>query len=236
MTEDLHHLAAAYALDALDESERRAFEAHYPTCAICSAEVNDYRETAAHLAEVSVTPTPADLKARVMAEIATTRQIAPVLPDRVVELAERKRRNQPRQRILAMAAAAIVAIVGFVGGLQLAGSNSDPDAIFAAADAETLQLDGDAGTARVVWSPSEDRAILIASDLGDPGAGRAYELWLIDADGPNPTGLFAPDADGNVRVELPLDGRTPAAWGITNEPDTGSDQPTGDILLVAETV
>ena len=32
---DIHHLAAAYALDALDSHERAAFEAHYPaaTCA-----------------------------------------------------------------------------------------------------------------------------------------------------------------------------------------------------------
>lgn len=236
MTEDLHHLAAAYALDALDDSERRAFEAHYPSCAICSAEVSDYRETAAHLAEASLTPPPADLKARLMAEIATTRQIAPIVPDRVVDLAERKRRNQPRQRILAMAAAAIVAVVGFVGGLQFAGSNDDPDAILAAADAETLRLEGEAGTARVVWSPSEDRAVLIASNLGHPGVGQGYELWLIDADGPNPTGLFTPDEEGNARVVFDLDGRTPAAWGITIEPDTGSDQPTGEILLVAETV
>ena len=235
MTEDLHHLAAAYALDALDETERREFEAHYPTCAICSAEVSDYRETAARLSELSATAPPPDLKDRLMAEIATTRQIAPIVPERIVDLAERKRRNQPRLRILALAAAAVVAVVGFVGGLQFADSGDDPDAVLVAADAETLRLEGEAGSARVVWSPSEDRAVLIASDLGDPGTGMAYELWLIDADGPNPTGLFTPDGDGNATVELALGGRSPAAWGITIEPDTGSDQPTGDILLVAET-
>jgi len=58
MTEDLHHLAAAYALNALDEIERGEFEAHYPTCSICSAEVADYRETAALLAEATATPPP----------------------------------------------------------------------------------------------------------------------------------------------------------------------------------
>jgi anti-sigma-K factor RskA len=236
MTEDLHHLAAAYALDALDESERRAFEAHYPSCDICTAEVSDYRETAAQLAEVTVTAPPADLRARVMAEIETTRQIAPLLPDKVVDLAERKRRNQPRQRFVALVAAAIVAAVGFVGGLQFAGSGPDNDAVLAAPDARTIELDGDTGSARVVWSRSEDRAVLIATGLADPGDGRAYELWLIDTAGPNPTGLFVPDERGTVRIDLPLEGRQPAAWGITNEPDTGSPQPTGDILLLGETV
>lgn len=236
MTDDLHHLAAAYALDALDDSERRAFEAHYPSCAICSAEVSDYRETAAQLAEATFTPPPEDLRARIMAEVATTRQIAPLLPDKVVDLAERKRRDQPRRRILALAAAALVAAVGFVGGLQFATTDSGVDAVLAAADAQTLELDGERGSARVVWSPSRDRAILIASELADPGDGRAYELWLIDDSGANPTGLFVPETDGTVRVELPLDGRSPAAWGITNEPASGSPQPTGDILLIGETV
>ncbi len=235
MTEDLHHLAAAYALNALDDVERRAFEAHYPTCSICAAEVVDYRETAAHLAESSSVAPPDDLKARIMAEIGETRQIAPLVPDRVVDLAERKRRNQPRQRVLALVAAAIVAAVGFVGGLQLAGSGDDSDAVFLAADSITLPLDGDQGTARVVWSTSEDRAVLVASGLGDPGDGKAYELWLIDDDGANPTGLFTPDGDGIVQIELPLDGRSPAAWGITVEPEAGSDQPTEPILFIGET-
>lgn len=236
MTEDLHHLAAAYALDALDENERRAFEAHYPSCSMCSAEVVDYRETAAQLADAVAVPAPQGLKALVMAEIGETRQIAPVLPDRVVDLAERKRRGQPRQRVLALAAAAIVAVVGFVGGLQIARSDDGGGGVLVAADAVTLPLEGESGEARVVWSVSQDEAVLIAAGLGDPGDGFAYELWLIDEDGANPTGLFVPDGDGSVVIELPLDGRDPAAWGITIEPDTGSDQPTEPILLIGETI
>lgn len=236
MTQDLHHLAAAYALNALDDVERREFEAHYPTCAICSSEVADYRETAAFLAESASSAPPRDLKAKLLAEIAETRQIAPIVPERVVDLAERRRRNQPRHLVLAFAAAVVIAVAGFVGGLQFARSGDDADAVLVAADAVTLPLEGDAGQARVVWSASQDRAVLIATGLDDPGDGKAYELWLIDADGANPTGLFTPDDDGAVTVELALDGRSPAAWGITIEPDTGSDQPTEPILLIGETV
>jgi anti-sigma factor RsiW len=36
---DIHQLAAAYALDALDDRERAEFEAHYPTCPVCRPEV-----------------------------------------------------------------------------------------------------------------------------------------------------------------------------------------------------
>jgi len=234
MTDDLHHLAAAYAFNALDDDESRAFETHYPSCAICSTDVRDYSMTAARLAESTVTPPPELLKARVMAEIGDIRQVAPVLPERVVDLAERKRLDQPRQRVSAAIAAAVVAIVGFVGGLQLASSADDVDVVFAA-DAITLPLSGDAGQARVVWSASQDRAVLIAAGLSDPGEGNAYELWLIDDEGTSPTGLFVPDSDGNVTVELTLGGRDPAAWGITVEPDTGSDRPSEARLFIGET-
>lgn len=236
MTEDLHHLAAAYALDALDDQERREFEAHYPSCSICSTEVADYRETAAHLAEVSATAPPVDLKARLMAEIGQTRQIAPIVSARAIDLPGRRRLREPRQRILALAAAAVVAVVGFIGGLQFSRSDGDIDSVLLAADATTLSLEGEMGDARVVWSESEDRVVLIASDLDDPGEDRSYELWLIDAEGASATGLFVPDDDGNITVELALDGRTPSAWAITIEPDTGSNQPTGPLLLTGEAV
>ena len=71
MTQDLHHLAAAYALDALEPDERAAFEAHYPSCEICSREVVEFRQTAAVLAAQTATPPPADLRAAVMAEVRT---------------------------------------------------------------------------------------------------------------------------------------------------------------------
>ena len=77
MTSDLHHLAAAYALDALDVDERAAFEAHYSTCEICRTDVVDHRETAAGLA-AGVAARPSDeVKRRVMAEISATRQLSP---------------------------------------------------------------------------------------------------------------------------------------------------------------
>lgn len=235
MTADLHHLAAPYALDALDEDETRAFEDFYPDCPTCTADVAEFRETTARLAASVATEPPAAVRERVFAEIANVRQIAPSVPAGVVDLAERKRRNLPRKRILAFAAAAVVAVAGFLAGLQIASVERDnPDELLLAGDARTTALVGDAGVATVVWSASQDRGVLVADGLAEPGEGKSYELWLIDSQGPNPTGLFKPDG-GSVRVAVDLDGRSPAAWGITIEPETGSDTPTGEILLVGET-
>src|SRR4051812_44056536 len=103
---EIHHLGAAYALDALDDRERAAYEAHFATCEICRTEVGEYRAAAADLATLTATPPPADVKARVMGDIATTRQLSP-LPPAVVRLADR-RPNRAVMAILAIAAAALL--------------------------------------------------------------------------------------------------------------------------------
>ena len=237
MTEDLHHLAAAYALDALSDEERSDFEAHYPLCDVCAAEVADFRETAAALAAGVATPAPPDLKAQIMADIAITRQVSPLVSDRVVDLAEQRRRNvASRPRFLAAAAAAVLVVVGAIAGFGLRSSEpNEVEAVLMAPDARTLDLAGDQpGSVTVVWSPGEDEAVLLGSNLEPAGEGRDYALWLIDEEGANPAGLFEPNADGSIEIVIDLQGRSPAAWGITNEPDGGSPQPTTDILFVAE--
>ena len=50
MTE-IHALSGAYAVDALDDLERAAFERHLAECAECQAEVASLREAAAMIAE-----------------------------------------------------------------------------------------------------------------------------------------------------------------------------------------
>jgi len=60
-------LAAAYALDALDASERTAFDEHLARCAVCRLAVQEYREVAGLLVHASEpTPAPTGLQDRVM--------------------------------------------------------------------------------------------------------------------------------------------------------------------------
>ncbi|MFP4149023.1 MAG: RskA family anti-sigma factor, partial [Nitriliruptoraceae bacterium] len=79
MTErpDLHTLTGAYAVDALDDTERAVFEAHLEVCLPCAQEVRELQETAARLGGAAVAAVPSDLKARVLAEIDATRQERP---------------------------------------------------------------------------------------------------------------------------------------------------------------
>lgn len=65
-----HALAGAYAVDALDGTERTRFARHLASCQTCPAEVRWYVATAAELGlAAAVTPPPA-LKGRVLADVA----------------------------------------------------------------------------------------------------------------------------------------------------------------------
>ena len=231
MTQDLHHLAAAYALDALDADERAAFEAHYPSCEICSAEVADFRETAAVLAADLAAPPPADLKASVMAEVARTRQLSPRRSD-VVEL---DRARSRRRRVLRAVSAAAAAVVLVVGTAVITRSGTDEFApLLEAADASFVTLEGDAGSIEAVWSDDLDQVLVQATSLADPGDGLTYALWSLRDGEATPAGLFVPDADGSLAELLDLDDLEPAAWGVTIEPAGGSPQPTGEVLFLGE--
>lgn len=230
MSDDLHHLAGAYALDALTSDERRSYEAHYPTCEICRNEVAEFRATAARLAEGTATAPPADLKERVMAQIAATPQMPPAADEHSDELARRRRSRARRAMVLVAAAAVVVFLVATVAVVR---SSSDPttvDELIAAPDAVITELEGDGGAVTVVWSASEERVAVVASGLADPGPEQTYELWMVVEDGVVPAGLFVP-SDGAVGQVIEVDDNRPGGWGITIEPATGSDQPTGEILF-----
>ncbi|ROQ59369.1 putative zinc finger protein [Streptomyces sp. 840.1] len=72
---DVHMLTGAYALDALQERERTAVEAHCAGCPPCLRECEEFRATAARLGMASTTIPPAALKGRVLDIVrATPRQ------------------------------------------------------------------------------------------------------------------------------------------------------------------
>ena len=77
--EELHLLSGAYALDALEGDEKVRFEAYLLTSEEARAEVASLSDTVVliGLSSAPVVP-PADLKARLMAQIAVTPQRAPL--------------------------------------------------------------------------------------------------------------------------------------------------------------
>jgi anti-sigma-K factor RskA len=233
---DIHRLAAAYALDALDDDERATFEAHYPACADCRADVVEFRRVAADLATAESMPPPPELRGRVLEEIRRTRQMSPRRTSGVVDLDARRARR--RTAMLAAVAAAVLVVAGAL----VVGRSGDGDfgdqlaAVIERPDTQIVTLAGASGASgqvEIAWSPSAGRVAVVADGLGDPGEGRAWELWLIGADGPTPMRLLERGDGGVIRAILDLPGE-PAAWGMTVEPAGGSPAPTGAIVYSAE--
>jgi len=91
-------------------------------------------------------------------------------------------------------------------------------------------------TGRAVYLAENGGLVFQANDLGQLAPDKAYELWVIPANGQAPiaAGVFRPDAAGSASVVLPpLPKGVPAkAFGVTIERAEGSATPTAPIILV----
>jgi anti-sigma-K factor RskA len=247
MSPDLHHLSGAYAVDALDESERESFERHLAVCADCRAEVAELSATAHHLSSLSeATPSPA-LRASVLQGISQVRPLPP--PTEPVEPGEP---GQPvtgagggsggkvvpfvrRSSTWLAAAAAAVAIA--VGGIVWSPWSDQPaspyDQVVAAADATTVtSVKGDT-TAKVVFSRQLGRSAISVTGLPSLPDDQTYQLWYADADeAMHPAGVFDTDSSGRASTVLDGDANAAVAVGVTIEPAGGSPRPTTEPIMV----
>ncbi|MFD4030836.1 anti-sigma factor domain-containing protein [Streptomyces sp. NPDC058637] len=246
-TAELHTLTGAYALHALPEDERLAFERHLGACEACTQEVRELSATAARLGLAVSAVAPAALRDRVLREITTVRQEAPSHG--------RSARSTTARRVgrwSSYALAACVAAAAAFGGVAVWQNQVARDArqeasdarrqneelarVLAAPDARTssgVLAGGARGT--VVVSRSVDRAVFLASGMARPPGGKVYQLWFDDGDGGSmrSAGLMDPSAtDGTVLLDGPVDGAS--GMGITVEPAGGSKQPTTQPLALME--
>jgi len=216
MADSVHDLSAAYALDALDDRERREFEAHLDDCASCRTEVDSFRTAAAALAIADPAPEP-----------------PPELRVRLLDAARAERPNvvplRPRRSVWAPAAAlaTAVAVAACIWGVVLTNRVSDRDdalAVLSDPSARRLPLAG-AGNATLVVRQSGDA--VITGDFRDAPDGKAYEAWII-TDRPHRAGMLG----NGGRKTVVLDGTLPngATVAITLEREGGVDQPTSKPL------
>ncbi|MFI5964110.1 anti-sigma factor domain-containing protein [Streptomyces asoensis] len=247
--EDLHSLAAPYALDALEPDERRRFEKHLTGCDRCSAEVRLLAEDAVRLAWSQAEPPPAAMRSRVLAAVQRTpqessrapaREHAPQLPPHVWGTQPPPGRiRAPRARRplfvpFATATAAAALVVAALFAVQAGRSQDQLDAardqareiahVLAAPDARSSTgKDARGRSIGVLASAEEGQAVVTLSGYGALPAGQVHQLWLMRPDAqPRSLGLF--DADTPL-VATGLD-KSATSLAVTVEPDGGSPQPT----------
>lgn len=229
---DVHLLAGAYALDALDDLDLRRFEAHLPDCESCQAEIDSYAVAVDHLGEQAVEPAPASLKASVMAEVDQTRQDSPGGTSRTLSA----RRMAP----LVAAAAVVAALI--VGGLFVRTDNradrlEEIASIYQADDATTRSLVSERGVIEVVFSDSIGRAALSSDDLVAPESGDVYQLWIVSENVALPETTFTVD-DASRTLVFSFDNslRDGDVFGVNIEPEGGSIQPTNAPFAISDPV
>ena len=234
---DMHSLAGAYALDALDDAERREFEEHLDQCADCRGEVVGFLETSSRLGAASESPAPPTLKASVMASVARTRQERPTVTS--IDRPSRLQRALPR---MALAAAAVALIAGV--GVAVVEHNRADDLsrrqvaitqVLSAPDADTATSTvASGGFVRVVASRELDRAVLVTRDLPSLDSAHDYELWTLVGGSMHSAGVVSGDDQGATRTHLLSGIETAKAVAITVEPAGGSAQPTTDPIATLE--
>jgi anti-sigma-K factor RskA len=237
--QEIHAMTGAYAVDALDDLERVAFERHLTECADCRAEVASLREAAALLAETTVVEPPAALREQVLAGIATVRPLPPEVPTAAPTVAGR-RRHGSGARFLAAAAAVVVLGAGATVVWQQPWQDSSTqekapvsaDAVLDASDAKSTSLEFTGGAAATVThSDSLKQAVIVTKKMPPPPKGKVYQLWLQQPEvGMVSAGLMPVKADQTVLLEG--DAATATAAGITVEPEGGSSEPTSDPIAL----
>ena len=226
---DIHKLTGAYALDAVDDLERAAFERHLDQCEDCRTEVASLRETAALLAESAAVTPPSSLRDSVLSGISQVRPLPPI----VAEPAPRRVAWFPL-----LVAAAIVAVLGIGAAVWQPWAPSDDGSLTAAEqvlqapDAQSVALDlGDAGQATVTRSNTIGKAVITTEDMASAPSGQVYELWLLSDEGVMlPAGLMPDESD--LTMVLEGDAANATAAGITVEPAGGSKEPTSEPIAL----
>jgi anti-sigma-K factor RskA len=212
----IDELLAARALDGLDPDETDRLEramAEHGDCDTCRRLEAEHRETAAMLS-YAIEPRPVD----------------PAIADRIlrepgppaVPVRDRRVRRWQGAFGVAAAVAATLAVVVLVGPGDRGVVPADRFVTFQGGEGELV----------AAFAPGSDGLVVWGSDLPDPGAGKVYELWLIDDGQPTRGACLAP-RDGSVGAFVPADVRDADVLAVTVEAASCPDAPTTDPAYTA---
>jgi anti-sigma-K factor RskA len=240
---------ALYALGVLTGEERATLETHLATCPSCKLELEQLRGDGALLALSTVGPKPpARARQRLMDAVAKEPRTTKI--------------PEPRRSWWgALGWAAAVAVIVFAASLWK--ENAALKQTLASASAQAAQSAHDLEDLRRIAAPmiepeaqritlvavktppqpqgkafylrNRGSLVFMANNLAPLPPQKAYELWLIPAQGaPIPAGVFKPDAHGSATVvNPPLPAGTEAkAFAITIENEAGATSPTMPIVMM----
>jgi hypothetical protein len=241
---DQHSLSGAYALDALEDgAERDRFIRHLSRCQSCASEVRGFREVSTALAFAATAEPPPELRDRVLAAAARTRQLPPEIKTQGGHARPRRTRSwTPWVPWISgvVATASIVAAVLF--GFAQAHTQQELNQAQAENQAISLLLSSPqvtllshsttkGGVATVVLAAARHQLVVVTNDLPALPAGQVYQLWLIGKKKIVSAGLLPPATSGRTAPVLASGVVKGDTLGLTVEPAPGSVQPTTTPIL-----
>jgi hypothetical protein len=224
----------AYSLEALDPGEAAAVEAHAPSCARCSRELEALAPAVAVLGEsVEQLEPPPELRERVLAIVREEAESKRAELSGGRGTKETKRRDPRGLRGLLLRPA--------TGLAALALAAAGVSGYLVAEDTGGGGEGGEATVAVVPMSPSVGGTLAvgdISSKLDLHGLKRlsgreVYQVWVAHGSNLKPSSNFIPDSSGNAITSV--DGHLSKGTKVmvTKEPHPGRTTPTPPVLLTA---
>jgi anti-sigma-K factor RskA len=255
---EIEELLPFYALDALTDEEKGFVESYLAAHPEARVRLDEMTRAASSLPHaVSPVEPPRRIKDALMARVRVNeraRASATGQPSRRVI------RFESLFQTLSLGAAAVAIIWALFLNIQISRLQGQVSLLGDALEAQsnslqeinsklsqpttspviTVSLDGTNARpdahGQLIANPNSTSAVLVVGGLGQLEAGKTYQVWLIDGGGPKSAGLLAVDANGQGILILTSDltiGEF-SALGISIEPDGGSEQPTGDIVVLSD--
>ncbi|HEV2376989.1 MAG TPA: anti-sigma factor [Streptosporangiaceae bacterium] len=240
---DPHTLAGAYALDALTNSDRTAFERHIRTCDPCRQEAASLREAATRLGTAAAAAPPPRLREAVLAQAKRTRQVSPLRGGAGAGARGRSGWQLAPRLAVALAGLFILLVLGAGGlilstqhrlGEELARGTAVAE-VLTAPDATMFHVNAsDGGSATVVMSHAKRALVLTTASLRAlPGTER-YEVWLMGPAGARSAGMLPVPRHGMTSPVVVTGLLAGERLGVTVEPAAGTPQPSAHpVIMVA---
>lgn len=237
--DDARDLLAAYALDAVDDLDRRVVGRLLAADPDARRELDEHREVVAAFT-VDVAP-PADLRDRVLAQIASVPQVeASTAGARGVGGSAGASPRRPRRWTVVAAAAAVAVAITVPTTLAVQARQEQARLQAQAQTVATMLADPSAEIVRgemvgggdASALVADDRVLFSVTDLPRAGSAEDYQLWLVEGEAMVSAGVFDARDDGSAA--LLVDAAGSAGVAVTLEPAGGSPQPTSDPLVVLE--
>ena len=257
----IEELLPFYALDALTEEERQLVEAYLAEHPEARPPVQELQSAASAL-PFSVLPVepPRHVKEALMARVVSDARAR----ERSSSRAERPParggiRFADLFRLLSFGAATAAIVWAFVLNAQVARLQSEISALHEQVAAQSQSIDelvqnlpqtdqsdvitvslestGEQPRAlgQLIANPNDKSAVVVISGLPPLEPGKTYQVWLIGG-APVSAGLLTVDENGQSVLIITSEEALGSfdSLGISIEPEGGSEQPTGDIVVLSD--